>query len=147
MDSFSLMSVMYIFQSLSSPYKLQDLSLPLLEAHSTLHFFQSSPPFDHHGSSCCISIQFMLETMMSMLNKLVNSSTRRGLDVDAPALASSPGGSPSRKDSEHEPALAPAAQTADPANDNEQVRTRERARLTLLVETTLRQKPQNHLWA
>jgi hypothetical protein len=71
---------------------------------------------------------------MSMLNKLVNSSTRRGLD--APASASSPGGSPSQKDSKHEPALAPAAQTADPANDNEQVRTRERARLTLLVENS-----------
>ena len=102
-------------------------------AGSTQHssfFFQPSPPFDHHGSSCCISIQLMLETMMSMLNKLVNSSTRRGLD--APASASLPGGSPSRKDSEeHEPALAPAAQTADPANDNEQVRTRETSSASL----------------
>ena len=56
---------------------------------------------------------------MSMLNKLVNSSTRRGLD--APASVSSPVGSPSRKDSKHEPALAPTAQTADLANDIEQV--------------------------
>ena len=49
--------------------------------------------------------------------------------LDAPASASFPGGSPSRKDSEeNEPALAPAEQTADPANDNEHVRTRERAR-------------------
>ena len=56
---------------------------------------------------------------MSMLNKLVNSSTRRGLG--APASVSSPGGSPSRKDSKHELALVPTAQTADLANDMEQV--------------------------
>ena len=55
--------------------------------------------------------------IMSMLKKLVNSSTRRGLD--APASVSSLGGSPSQKDSEeHEPALAPAEQMADPANYN-----------------------------